>query len=82
MKILQAQIILGVNMDVSITDKIIIICAVAALLFVVLTVAIVGIQAENVINEVHKQIDVMWSEIEIVRDQTYSIYQRCDQIPR
>ena len=69
-------------MDVSITDKIIIICAVAAFLFVVLTVAIVGIQAENVINEVHEQIDVMWSEIEIVRDQTYSIYQQCDQIPR
>ena len=41
------------------------------------TITIVGFKSEALISEVHNQLDTMWSEIEIVRDQTYSMYTEC-----
>ena len=55
----------------------ILILAALAFFYVVGSVAIVGFKSEALISEVHNQLDTMWSEIEIVRDQTYSIYTEC-----
>lgn len=55
----------------------ILVLAALAFFYVVGSVTIVGFKSEALISEVHNQLDTMWSEIEIVRDQTYSIYTEC-----
>ena len=55
----------------------ILVLAALAFFYVVGSVTIVGFKSEDLISEVHNQLDTMWSEIEIVRDQTYSIYTEC-----
>ena len=46
-------------------------------IYIVGSVSIIGFKAEALITEVHEQLDTMWSEIDIVRDQTYSMYTEC-----
>jgi len=57
--------------------KIFYVLAMLTFIYVAAAVTIVGFKAQAVITEVHKQLDTMWSEIEIVRDQTYSMYTEC-----
>ena len=57
--------------------KIFYVLAMLTFIYVAAAVTIVGFKAQAVITEVHKQLDTMWSEIEIVRDQTYSMYIEC-----
>jgi len=58
-------------------NKIFYVLAMLTFIYVAAAVTIVGFKAQAVITEVHKQLDTMWSEIEIVRDQTYSMYIEC-----
>ena len=58
-------------------SKIFYVLFILTFIYVSAAVTIVGFKAQAVITEVHKQLDTMWSEIEIVRDQTYSIYTEC-----
>jgi uncharacterized protein YoxC len=58
-------------------NKIFYVLAMLTFIYVAAAVTIVGFKAQAVITEVHKQLDTMWSEIEIVRDQTYSMYTEC-----
>ena len=64
-------------MDRNTIDHIILALAILAFVFVIGTVAIHGIQAENYIEYATEQIDTMWSELEIVRVQTSEIYSYC-----
>tara|TARA_R110000803_G_scaffold50963_1_gene105607 strand:- start:5835 stop:6032 length:198 start_codon:yes stop_codon:yes gene_type:complete len=64
-------------MDRNTIDHIILSLAILAFIFVIATVSIVGIQAENYIEYATEQIDTMWSELEIVRVQTSEIYSYC-----
>ena len=57
--------------------KIFYVLAMLTFIYVAAAVTIVSFKAQAVITEVHKQLDTMWSEIEIVRDQTYSMYIEC-----
>lgn len=58
-------------------NKIFYVLAMLTFIYVAAAVTIIGFKAQAVITEVHKQLDTMWSEIEIVRDQTYSMYTEC-----
>jgi uncharacterized protein YoxC len=58
-------------------NKIFYVLAMLTFIYVAAAVTIVSFKAQAVITEVHKQLDTMWSEIEIVRDQTYSMYIEC-----
>jgi len=58
-------------------NKIFYVLAMLTFIYVAAAVTIVSYKAQAVITEVHKQLDTMWSEIEIVRDQTYSMYIEC-----
>lgn len=58
-------------------NKIFYVLAMLTFIYVSAVVTIVSFKAQTVITEVHKQLDTMWSEIEIVRDQTYSMYTEC-----
>lgn len=58
-------------------NKIFYVLAMLTFIYVAAVVTIVSFKAQSVITEVHKQLDTMWSEIEIVRDQTYSMYTEC-----
>jgi len=58
-------------------NKIFYVLAMLTFIYVSAVVTIVSFKAQAVITEVHKQLDTMWSEIEIVRDQTYSMYTEC-----
>ena len=58
-------------------NKIFYVLVMLTFIYVAAAVTIVGFKTQAVITEVHKQLDTMWSEIEIVRDQTYSMYIEC-----
>lgn len=58
-------------------NKIFYVLAMLTFIYVAAAVTIVSYKTQAVITEVHKQLDTMWSEIEIVRDQTYSMYTEC-----
>jgi uncharacterized protein YoxC len=58
-------------------DIFILVLAALAALAIICTALIWGVQAEKQIKNVSTQLDTMWSEIEIVRTQTYDIYTEC-----